>query len=223
MAALGQMLLADGRFPAGSHAHSGGLEAAVREGLGPDGVSAFIAGRLRCVAGPEAHLVVAARRAVDGPDLERLTFLCGEAEARCPSPALRLAARRLGSQLVRSACAVWPRSPILRRWPAPGEGAPRPVAFGVVASVAGLDDREAAAAFLYEDAAATAAAAVRLLPVDAVDAARWVAAQEATVAELASAAVRAGDDPGALPATTAPLIELRSLANEREERRLFET
>jgi urease accessory protein len=46
------MLLADARFPAGSYAHSLGLEQAVADGLGPDGVAAFIAARLRLVARP---------------------------------------------------------------------------------------------------------------------------------------------------------------------------
>jgi urease accessory protein len=62
MVVLG-MLLADGRFPAGTYAHSLGLEQAVSDGLDAGGVPAFIGARLRLVAEPEARLAVAARRA----------------------------------------------------------------------------------------------------------------------------------------------------------------
>jgi urease accessory protein len=53
-------LLADSRLPTGSHAHSGGLEAAVRRGLVrvPDDVAAWLAGRV-----PTAGLVTAAAAA----------------------------------------------------------------------------------------------------------------------------------------------------------------
>jgi urease accessory protein len=50
-------LLADSRLPTGGHAHSGGLEAAVRRGLvrAPDDIAAWLAGRV-----PTAGLVTAA-------------------------------------------------------------------------------------------------------------------------------------------------------------------
>jgi urease accessory protein len=53
-------LLADSRLPTGGHAHSGGLEAAVRRGLVrvPDDVAAWLAGRV-----PTAGLVTAAAAA----------------------------------------------------------------------------------------------------------------------------------------------------------------
>jgi urease accessory protein len=53
-------LLADSRLPTGGHAHSGGLEAAVRRGLvrAPDDVAAWLAGRV-----PTAGLVTAAAAA----------------------------------------------------------------------------------------------------------------------------------------------------------------
>jgi urease accessory protein len=53
-------LLADSRLPTGGHAHSGGLEAAVRRGLvrAPDDVAAWLDGRV-----PTAGLVIAASAA----------------------------------------------------------------------------------------------------------------------------------------------------------------
>ena len=50
------MLLADGRFPAGTYAHSLGLEQAVSDGLDAGEVPGFIGARLRLVAEPEARL-----------------------------------------------------------------------------------------------------------------------------------------------------------------------
>ena len=96
------MLLADSRFPAGAHAHSLGLEQAVAAGLRADDVPAFAAARLRLVAEADARVAVAARRG-DTPLAELDEEWC----ARCPSPVLREAARKLGAQLLRSAAAVW--------------------------------------------------------------------------------------------------------------------
>ncbi|MDQ3678512.1 MAG: urease accessory protein, partial [Actinomycetota bacterium] len=62
MASVLSMLLADGRFPAGSYAHSLGLEQAVADGLQAGAVAGFIGARLRLVAEPEARIAVAARR-----------------------------------------------------------------------------------------------------------------------------------------------------------------
>ncbi|MDP9074601.1 MAG: urease accessory protein, partial [Actinomycetota bacterium] len=48
MPPIAALLLADGRFPGGGHAHSGGLEAAVADGSVADlaGLEAFLIGRL---------------------------------------------------------------------------------------------------------------------------------------------------------------------------------
>ena len=91
------LLLADSRTPFGSHAHSGGLEAAVNSGLRADGVPAFLHGRLRSVAFTEAALTAAAARA--GGDVDVLLALDAEAVARTPSPPLREAASMLGRQV----------------------------------------------------------------------------------------------------------------------------
>jgi urease accessory protein len=78
------LLLADGRFPAGGHAHSGGIEAAVMAGrvTGADTLEAFLAGRLATAGRVAAGLAAAAAAGVH--DLERLD---AEAAARMPSPA----------------------------------------------------------------------------------------------------------------------------------------
>ncbi len=150
------LLLADSRFPSGSYAHSLGLEQAVADGLRD--VPAFIRARQRLVAAADARFAVEARRGNVWED---------EWYARCPSPELRDSARRLGSQLLRSAAVVWPQLEVRRL--------PRPLALGVVAAAAGIDDEETALLALYDDAATIASAALKLLPLDPAEAARWLA------------------------------------------------
>jgi urease accessory protein len=221
MTIVNALLLADGRFPTGGHAHSGGLEAAIARGLGVDEVADFIAGRLRSTVSADAHLVVAARRAAAAGDLEALELLGREADARCASPPLRRTAAQLGSQLLRSARGVFPDAPLLRLYPAPGEPAPRPVAFGAIAAVAGLDDPDAARTYLYDDAVTVATAAVRLQPLDPVTAFGWVRSAGALIDELAAEAAACTAAPRDLPSGFAPLLELGSLAHDRAERKLF--
>lgn len=168
------LLLADSRFPAGGYAHSLGLEQAVSDGLGVDGVAPFIAARLRLVARADAALSVAARRAAAAGDDDELALLDDEHAARCPSPVLRTTARRLGAQLLRSAATAWP-CPTIERYRALSGSTPRPVALGVVAAAAGLDDAQVATIALYDDAATVSSAALKLLGLDPADAARWVA------------------------------------------------
>jgi len=220
------LLLTDSRFPAGGYAHSGGLEAAVEAGLEVSDVPAFLRGRLRGVAWPEACLAVAARR-VDGVDA--LLELDAEAVARCPSPPLRLASTRLGSQLLRTATAVWEHAPLLEAYRVASTSTPRPVAFGAVAAVAGLDEHATAYAYLYEDAATVTTAAVRLLPVDGATAARWLVEAAAGIALLSEKAVLTHrcvcvdvEVPlHHLPGGFAPKLELASLAHATRQGRLF--
>jgi urease accessory protein len=208
------LLLTDSRFPAGGYAHSGGLEAAVEAGLGAGEVGGFLIGRLRGVGAPEAHLVAAAVRATD---LEGLLALDLEATARCPSPPLRAAAGRLGAQLLRTAATVWPEATRIGQYRAVSSSTPRPVAFGIVAAVAGLDAYEAAFAYLYEDASSVTTAAVRLLPLDSAAAARMLVEAEPEIERLAAEAASAQRLPGGF----APALELGSLAHAAREARLF--
>ena len=221
MGRLPLLLLTDARFPAGGYAHSGGLEAAVEDGLSVEGAPGFVAGRLLGVAGPEAVVVVAAARAARARDVGGLLALDLEAAARCPSPPLRTASSRLGSQLLRTAASVWPGEPLLADYREASATTPRAVAFGAVAAVASLDDLDTARAYLYEDAATVTTAAVRLLPVDGATAARWLLEAEPAIEHAGREAAAAGDDPRLWPGGFAPALELGSLAHAAREGRLF--
>jgi urease accessory protein len=221
------LLLADSRFPSGSYAHSLGLEQAVADGL--TDVPAFMAARSRLVAEADARFAVEARRLASAPAAPGAVSPAGasgadsppapvgrlsaEWYARCPSPILRDASRRLGSQLLRSAALVWPVS-------APPD-TPRPVALGVVAAAAGLSDEDTALLALYDDASTVASAALKLLPLDPALTARWVAELAPRLA-LAARAVAADTRPlEDLPAPAAVALELAAPVHQRSRERLF--
>ena len=215
------MLLADARFPTGGHAHSLGLEEAVAAGLGAAGVPAFCAARLELVAAPEAALTIAARRAAAAGDLAALDRVDAEHAARCPSPVLREYARRLGAGLLRTAAAVWP-DPVLAAYRAASRANPRPVALGVVAAAAGLDDDERLAAVaLYDDAATVASAALKLLPLDPATAAGWVAGLAGDIARLAATVAADARPLAEQPAPAAVALERAARDHEHRKERLF--
>jgi urease accessory protein len=220
-AAISHLLLTDGRFPAGGYAHSGGLEAAVEAGLEVGEVPLFLAGRLRGVAAAEAGLAVLAARSARVEGFDELLSLEAEANARCASPPLRTASSRLGAQLLRSAAVVWPLASVIQGYRDRSASTPRPVAFGVVAAAASLDDLELAQAYLYEDASSVTTAAVRLLPLDSALAVRWLLDAGPLVQELAADAASADGDARSLRGGFAPLLELRSLKHAARQGRLF--
>ncbi|WP_147124000.1 urease accessory UreF family protein, partial [Nocardia neocaledoniensis] len=136
--------------------------------------------------------------------------------ARTSSAALRAASAQLGRGTARLAGRLWPEDPAIRaltelRAPC------RPVAFGVVAAVAGLDACQTARTVLYDDLQTAACAAPKLLPVDPVEPVLDLAE---TVDRLAGLDL-AVTDPADLPAYTAPLIEQWSLEHANRQRRIF--
>jgi urease accessory protein len=206
------LLLADGRFPGGGSAHSGGLEAAVasRRVTDLDGVERFVAGRLGTTGLTDAWLAASACAGVDPLVLE------AECNARCPSPALRATGRVLGRGLRRAAAASWPAMAAVRV-------EQHPVVVGLVAREAGLSPPAAAALAVHGLVAGIVSAAVRLLPVDMADAAA-VAARVAPLADaVAAEAARLaadGHDVGG-PAWSAPVVEQRAEEHAAWEVRLF--
>ncbi|WP_107484356.1 urease accessory protein UreF, partial [Streptomyces reticuliscabiei] len=203
------LVLADGRFPAGGHAHSGGAEAAVKAGRITDAASLeeFCRGRLHTAGLVSAALAAAAALGVDP------VLLDGAADARTPSPALRVAARRLGRQLMRAARATWPSAELdalAREFP---KGAHQPVVLGLAARAAGLGPEDAAYCSLYESVSGPATAVVRLLSLDPFDATGVLARLAPELDRVADRAVEmagvaAMGEVDALPAAAAPMLEV---------------
>lgn len=216
------LVLADGRFPAGGHAHSGGAEAAVKAGriTGAASLEEFCRGRLHTAGLVSASLAAAAVLGVDPVELD------AAADARTPSPALRVAARKLGRQLMRAARATWPSGELdalAREFP---KGAHQPVVLGLAARAAGLGADDVAHCAAYESVSGPASATVRLLSLDPFDATAALARLAPELDRIADQAVEAARevvDTGvdALPAASAPLLEISAEVHAAWPVRLF--
>ncbi|MFI8512068.1 urease accessory protein UreF [Streptomyces sp. NPDC085460] len=212
------LVLADGRFPAGGHAHSGGAEAAVKAGRIRDaaGLEAFCRGRLHTAGLTAAGLSAGAALGLDPYALDEA------ADARTPSPALRAAARRLGRQLMRAARAAWPSPELDALASAFPRGAHQPVVLGATARAAGLGPEDAAHCAAYETVGGPATAVVRLLgldPYQATGVLARLAPEMDAVADRAACAAREGVD--ALPAASAPLLDITAEQHAAWPVRLF--
>ncbi|MFE2850470.1 urease accessory protein UreF [Streptomyces lavendulae] len=216
------LVLADGRFPAGGHAHSGGAEAACKAGRIHDAATLadFCRGRLHTAGLTAAALAAAAALGLDPVELD------DAADARTPSPALRAAARRLGRQLMRAARATWPDPGLDALATAFPRGAHQPVVLGTAARAAGLGALDAAHVAAYESVSGPATATVRLLGLDPFEAsgvlARLAPELDAVAAGAAEAALLARTEgPDALPAPSSPLLEIAAQVHADWPVRLF--
>ncbi|MGK5637942.1 urease accessory protein UreF [Streptomyces sp. URMC 126] len=215
-------VLADGRFPAGGHAHSGGAEAAVAAGRIRDARSLqdFCLGRLHTVGLVAAALAAAAASGHDPLVLEEA------ADARTPVPALRETARRLGRQMMRAARATWPSAELDALAAARPRGAHQPLVLGLAARSAGLAPLDAAYAAAYETVSGPATATVRLLSLDPFDAtvvlARLAGDLDHVAVEATAAAGRLREKGiSALPAAGAPLLDISGQQHAAWPVRLF--
>ena len=246
------LLLSDSRFPAGGHAHSGGVEPAVTAGTVTDlaSLEAFLRGRMRTAGLVAAGIAAAAcarsagerhsRAGKPGPGNwdQRLVphdgfdfwgELDAEADARTPSPAQRAASRRQGRALLRAARVAWPDDRGLGGLSdfAAGSGAGgahHAVVLGAAAAAAGCDAAEAARIAAYQSVAGPASGAVRLLALDPMQASAVLARLAGDVGRIAERAAAAADGPLAeLPCPSAPALDLLAEAHIRAEVRLFES
>lgn len=219
------LLLADGRFPAGGHAHSGGVEVAVERGRVGNlhQLEAFLRGRLATTGTVDAALAATtcdrvARHGAGAPWSE----LVSEAEARQPSPALRAAGRAQGRQLLRAGLASWPGPVLGALVAAVPAGAPHPVALGACAAVAGLSCRHAALVAAHHAVTGPATAGVRLLGLDPFAVAAVLAALAGELDALADAAATSASGPLAeLVCWSAPRCEIGAEDHASWEVRLF--
>ena len=213
------LMLADARFPAGGHAHSGGLEGAVTAGMVTDvgSLELFLRGRLATAGVVAAGLAAAACACACAPsEASGWEMLDAEADARTPSPAQREASRRQGRALLRAARAAWPSAAL----DALGRAPHHALVLGAAAAAAGCTPGEAGLIAAYLTVTGPASAAVRLLALDPIQVsaaiARLAGAIEGAAARGADAI--AADD---LPYPSAPALDLYAEAHAREEVRLF--
>lgn len=222
--ALGVLLLADARLPAGGHAHSATLEGAVRAGLRAHQVPGYLRARLRTVGRGEAAAAVLAARAARRTPVDYAPVQAALA-ARTPSAPLRQASAALGRGLTRVALRLRGGHPAVRALPTaagavPGLRALRPVVLGALGTALGAGEEQIARICLYEDVQTVASAALKLLPGDPLEAAAWVVGAGPEL-EAGVRAALATTRPQDVPAVCAPLVEQWAGEHEHATRRLF--
>lgn len=207
------LLVADGRFPDGAHAHSHGLEAAVERGRVHDEVSLadYVRGRLWTSGRTDAATARLAAAGVDPTALD--AAWC----RRTPSATARTTSRSLGRSLARTAARVVPDRPLLLP-----DGRPRvqPVAFGLLADALGCDPAEVAAASAHGSAATLATAGLRLLSLDPFDVAALLHRLRPDV-EGVAATTEGLAGPDELPHASTPFTEIDTELQTALPTRLF--
>ena len=219
MSTASLLLLADGRFPSGGHAHSNGVEAACAMGAIHDVASLgeFIDGRLATAGRVDASFA-AATAASRRPWAELDLAL----ESRVLSPRQRSVSRALGRQLLRVGRQVWPDARLdALAHSAPG-GAHQAIVLGALASAASLDAHDAALCSLHHMASNLATSAVRLLGLDPFGVHALLASRSPTIDTLSIDALSHLDQPlHLMPACSGPLAEILAEDHATWEVRLF--
>ncbi|MFF5218082.1 urease accessory protein UreF [Micromonospora sp. NPDC000442] len=243
------LLLADGRFPAGAHAHSAGLEAAVAAGRVTDlsTLGEYLRGRLATAGLVAAAFAATSCRAargspgpsaggrpvggdhpadpphVDLPSRRRATLvrLDAELDARTASPAQRSVSRRQGRALLRAGRRIWPAA-TFDDLPAAPDGPHQPLVLGLVGAAAGLDPGQVATVAAHATVTGSASAAVRLLGLDPYQVQALLVRLAGACDAIAARAARAAEEPPErLPAAAAPLADIHAEAHATWEVRLF--
>ncbi len=217
------LLLADGRFPSGGHAHSAGTEPAVGAGEVHDMTSlrAFVEGRLATGGVVDAAFAAASCARASRVD-PQWTVLDAEYIARTASPRLRQISRTLGRQLLRGGERAWPSAAFGAVRRALADGVPQPIAMGVVAHAFGASPADAALCELHHLVGSLASGAVRLLGLDPFDIAAFNAQLAPQLDRLAiDAGDHAHDEPAMLPASVGLLNDVLAEHHGTWEVRLF--
>ena len=226
------LLLSDGRFPSGSHAHSGGVEQACDNGwiVDVDDLADYLRGRLRThgTLAAYAAAVVCAHAGCRSSWPAVRSWVDEELDARMASPAARSTSRQQGGQLMRSALSIfdsWALSSLGAESRAIGREPHYPVVQGVVAAAANVGLEEAAAAAGYAAVAGPASAGLRLLGLDPSQTAKVLAGLcpeiDGLAQDAAGAALRPGRPLGSLPPVGAPAADLLAEEHFLREGRLF--
>ena len=245
-AGMASLLLADSRLPVGGYTASGGLEPALLGGLPVHEVPAFIAMRLATVARVEAGTAVVASAAVrhlragapgctctQGGDVATAepvpvpepAFASEDVAwawaARNPVAAVRDSSIAQGRAMLRLVHRLRPDGPAAQ-WL---EGLPRPltaraVVLGAFAGELGLDGASVARVVGYDDVQSVTAAALKLEPLDPVDAVAWTLDSASHLDDLVAACADLVA-PYDIPVHSAPQLEAWHAAHADTERKLF--
>jgi len=227
------LLLLDGRAPAGTHHHSGGMEPTIGAGLvtGVADLEDFCRTRLRTSARvTSAFAAASCRLQTDDPERaalpslgKRWAELDAEFGARTPSAAMRGASRQLCGGLLRLLRALRPDADLVTPWAQCGKPAPHhPLVLGAGVGLAEGTPELAARAAALAACTGPASAAVRLLGLDPFAVQAMLARLAPEIDECARHAAReAAAPPASLPADGAPALDLLADFHLTAEVRLF--
>lgn len=213
------LMLADSRLPSGGHVSSSGLEPALLAGLDRHQVRDYLLVRARTAALTDAAAAVVVRHGLLTSTAPQHHLARTERAwaARTPSRAARQTAAELGRGLLRLTRSLWPEA---TTFDSLGAVSGRPVVMGAIAAHAGLNAEELVRLVIYDDAAAAAAALLKLDPGDPAEAMSLVldtcASVEGRVADTALLT-----DPDEIPAASAPQMEDWIERHAHTTRRLF--
>lgn len=218
------LLLADGRFPSGGHAHSGGAEPSAGVGDIVDLVTLreFVVGRLETSGLVDAAFAAAVCAQCIGDGAVAWADFEAEYLARTGSPRLRTSSRTLGRQLLRGGRRAFPSPRYDEAVAALGTSIPQPIVMGLVAAAAGCEPAEAALCELHHLVGTLTTAGVRLLGLDPFEIAAFGAALAHELERLAADAASTSHlDPADLAADVALLNDVLAEHHGTWEVRLF--
>jgi urease accessory protein len=217
--------LCDSLFPIGAFGYSDGLEAAVDKShvtspqvtspqdlrllLLRDWLDVCLDETIGRFEGP---VLARAHQAFTCGDVTALTRLDEESVALRPSAEARKSSRAMGRRLMTTWAALYPDPRLVGAWSLP-------VAFGCVTAASNIAPPTAIKAFAYTRLAATASAAMRLMPIGQTDTHRLLARALERVPIVAEAVV-ARDE---APEMFAPLVDIETMRHQYLHSRLFRT
>ncbi len=221
------LLLADGRFPSGGHAHSSGWEAAAaqRSMVGAVDVFEFVAARLDSTGVQDAAFIahVMAMMAAESTDGE-IARIDAEYEARTTSPAQRQASRAQGRQWVRAAAGVHDPDRWLHDLLTLIERPHLPIGFAAVAHAWTIDTATAVQLHLHHLVTGIGTAAVRLHGLDPGLPARLLLRLADPIEDIVLTSARWSSSPVEdLPSRSSPLLDVLAEHHQTWDMRLFQS
>lgn len=213
----------DSFFPSGGYAFSSGLEAAVQGGLvkGSEDLSGYVIESLTTGVGErEAVAAGLAHDAFISAFVDMALKADHELDAMKLGREGRMASRQMGRQVIRVAAEQENGSPLLAEYGAAVQTESTPghlaVSLGMTLAVAGWSKNDTIAAFLYQTATGSVAAAMKLLPIGQREAQRllesWLEVIERAAGQAAQQRVLQ---------SWSPVQDIYAMRHSRLESRLF--
>jgi urease accessory protein len=223
---LSLLQFSDGLFPAGSYAHSFGLETYIDDErvTNAAGAAKILRAHLVGNVGPcDAVYAVNALRAALSADVDACVELDIRLHAIKSAAEPRAASRQLGRQTLRIAATLNSHE-VLTAYAGMVDAGMSPshhaIVFGIIGGACGWPAKMTAAALLYASAAGIVGAATRLVPLGQTEAQRLISDASRTIARLAEEATKRTVEEAFV---FAPALEIASMRHAQLDARLFKS